>query len=313
MRLVDAMVKRSSLKFAGLHHRTLRAYKAALDRFLSYLNRRKLRVNRPHRLDAELAEFIDRAYQEGDPMSYSGHLLSAIKRFHPSLRMELPISSQYFRNWQRCYRPTRAVPADWALVEAMMARACEWGYPQLALLLGLGFNALLRTSEMMSLTHRHLLPHALSKGMSVIIPTSKTSQGNPQVVLVLDRQLISFAKSLLRDSEELLWPCGPYRFRQVFGQLLQSLGFQQGDYSPYSLRRGGCTWYFQSSLSLDLTVARGRWSCGRTAKQYIDEGTAQLAQVHWTRRQRSLIKAARTSFANLRLRQDGKKWKRRRR
>ena len=73
------------LKFAGLRPRTLRAYRTALDRFLNHVKRRRLDIAKPHRLDRQLAEFIDLSYQEGEPMSYSGHLLSAIKRFHPEL------------------------------------------------------------------------------------------------------------------------------------------------------------------------------------------------------------------------------------
>ena len=97
-------------------------------------------------------------------MSYSGHLLSALKRFHPALRLELPIASQYFRNWQRCYVPSRALPAHWELVEAMMGLAHAQGFHEFALLLALGFNAMLRTSEMLSLTHQHLVPPSSWQG-----------------------------------------------------------------------------------------------------------------------------------------------------
>ena len=303
--------RKKSLKFAGLHPRTLRAYRTALDRFLCHIKKKRLNINRPHRLDKELAEFIDLAYQEGEPMSYSGHLLSAIKRFHPVLRLELPVASQYYRNWQRCYTPQRAIPASWALVEAMMGLAYNCSCPQLALLLGLGFNALLRTSEMLSLTHRHVVVHHQRKGMSVIIPGSKTSQGNPQVVLVTDCYLISCAQRVLRpDSQSLLWSSGAHTFRKAFAYLLQRLGFQPHDYTPYSLRRGGSTWYFQHSLSLDATMARGRWQCSRTAKQYVDEGTAQLAQVQWESNQRAKVRAARKLFTQVRLRQNDRKRKR---
>ena len=303
-------MKRSkrSLQYAGLHPRTLRAYRTALDRFLKHVQRKRLSISKPWKLDQQVAEFIDLSYQEGEPMSYSGHLLSALKRFHPALRLELPIASQYFRNWQRCYVPSRALPAHWELVEAMMGLAHAQGFHEFALLLALGFNAMLRTSEMLSLTHQHLVPHRHGKGMSLIIPGSKTSQGNPQVLLVLDAELIGYATSLRRPGERsLLWPGGPHRFRQLFAALLRRLGFAEDDYTPYSLRRGGATWFFQSSLSLDATVARGRWSCSKTAKQYIDEGTFQLAHVSFTPVQRSRIRTWRLNF--LRLRQGGRKRK----
>ena len=98
----------------------------------------------------------------------------------------------------------------------------------------------------------------------------------------MDPTLIAYASSLRQPGDKsLLWPEGPHRFRQLFASFLRQLGFAEDDYTPYSLRRGGATWFFQTSLSLDATIARGRWSCGKTAKQYIDEGTYQLAQVNY--------------------------------
>ena len=154
-------------------------------------------------------------------MSYSGHLLSALKRFHPSLRLELPVASQYFRNRQRCYVPSRAVPAHWELVEAMMGLSHVQGYREFALLVAIGFNATLRTSEMLSLSHQHIVLHRQGRGMSIIIPGSKTSQGNPQVILVLDESLIAYAASLIQPQEKgLIWSEGPRQFRQLFAKLL---------------------------------------------------------------------------------------------
>ena len=57
--------------------------------------------------------------------------------------------------------------------------------------------------------------------MSIIIPGSKTSQGNPQVILVLDESLIAYAASLIQPQEKgLIWSEGPRQFRQLFAKLL---------------------------------------------------------------------------------------------
>ena len=182
--------------------------------------------------------------------------------------------------------------------------------PLFALLLALSFNALLRTSEALSLTHRHLAFHPGNTHLSVIIPGSKTSQGNPQVILVGDPQLVSLARALVvPNSSVLLWDRGPHLFCKLFAATLQKLAFGAQDYSPYSLRRGGTTWYFQSCLSLDATIARGRWSCQKTAKVYIDEGTSQLAHVYWSASQRRLVHYWRNECCAMRLRQGGRKRK----
>ena len=305
------MRRKLSLKFAGLHPRTLRAYRTALDRFLKFTRKSKLPVKKPSQLDQQLAEFIDNAYQDGEPISYAGHLLSAIKRFHPPLRLALPTATQFFRNWQRCYTPSRAIPASWELVEAMMGVALHKGQFTAALLFALGFHCMLRTSELLALSHRHVLLHRVNSAASIIIPGSKTSQGNPQVILVEDVKLVSFAAAIISSgSGALLWSTGAHRFRAFFASCLEECGFGPQDYTPYSLRRGGSTWWFQASLSLDLVVARGRWQCSKTARQYIDEGTCQLAHVQWSRRQRRLVAHWRDHCGNFRLRQQGKKRKR---
>lgn len=236
------MKPKRSLRFAGLHPRTLRAYRTAIDRFLKFVRRRHLRISRPRQLDRQIAEFIDVSYQEGEPLSYAGHLLSAVKRFHPQLRLELPEASQFLRNWQRCYVPQRALPASWSLVEALMGYAFQRGEDYMGLLLGLGFCCLLRTSEMLAITHHHLVFHPRQKGLSVILPGSKTSQGNPQVLLVEDPWLVSLLRAKTSPtSTELLWPDGPHAFRALFAQLLEDAGFGPHDYTPYALRRGGAT------------------------------------------------------------------------
>lgn len=114
--------KRMHLKFVGLQPRTLRAYRLALGSFLKFIQRQSIHSLSPSSLDRFLAEFINHGYQEGDPISYAGHLLSAIKRFHPELRLKLPRASQYYRNWVKAYTPARALPASWELVEAMIDR-----------------------------------------------------------------------------------------------------------------------------------------------------------------------------------------------
>ena len=298
------MKPKRSLRYAGLHPRTLRAYRAAIDRFLKFVNRRHLKISRPHQLDRQIAEFIDVSYQEGEPLSYSGHLLSAVKRFHPQLRLELPEASQFLRNWQRCYVPQRALPASWALVEGLMGFAFRRGEVCMGLLLGLGFCCLLRTSEMLAITHHHLVFHPRQKGLSVILPGSKTSQGNPQVLFVEDPQLVAMAKSIASPtSTQLLWDQGPHAFRALFSRLLEDAGFGPSDYTPYALRRGGATWWFQHTLSIDAVVARGRWACPRTAKSYVDEGTMQLANVTWTKVQCRRVRNGQQFCSQVRLHQ----------
>lgn len=300
--------RKSHLKYVGLQPRTLRAYHQALDSFLQFLQRRRLDTMRPSHLDRRLAEFINIAYQEGEPLAYSGHLLSAIKRFHPELRLKLPVSSQYYRNWSKAHVPVRALPASWELVEAMVGVALHDRQPRLGLLLALSFHAMLRTSEMMALTKDHIMFHDQHQSLSVVIPSSKTSQGNPQVLQVTDAMLLSMARASISTLSKgrLLWSQGPHAFRRRFQQLLQRLGFAPSSYHPYSLRRGGATWWYNTTLSLDSTVVRGRWANQKTCRIYVDTGTMQLAHLTWTPKQVQRIRKWHLKGAKLRLRQSQK-------
>ena len=67
-----------------------------------------------------------------EPLLYAGHFLSALMRFRPELGLLLPKASQLFHKWQRCYVPTRAVPASWELVEGLVGIALHRGLDQLA-------------------------------------------------------------------------------------------------------------------------------------------------------------------------------------
>ena len=91
-----------------------------------------------------------------------------------------------------------------------MGFAFQRGEPALALLLALGFVCLLRTAEMLALTHHHVVFHPGRRSLSVIFPGSKTSHGNPQVWVVDDGDLVALALTIVRPrSKSLLWPQGP--------------------------------------------------------------------------------------------------------
>ena len=229
--LAWTITKRTHLKFAGLQRRSLAAYNLALKRFMSFARKSPNKLRSAKDLDFTLAEYLNSMYQEGDPVSSGGHTLSAIKRFLPDLRLSLPISSQYHRNWQRTHRPIRAVPISWELLRAMATVAWSQGAPQVALMLFVGFNCFLRTSEFLSLQYCHLLPHKSKHEVAVVIPFSKTSNGNAQVLIVKDANIWALATHLVsvKPPNSLLWAGTPHEFRKLWGTILTYF-----DHSPLS-------------------------------------------------------------------------------
>ena len=155
-----------------------------------------------------------------------------------------------------------------------------------------GFFCFLRTAEMLSMQVLHVIPHVAAQRLTIIIPFSKTSNGNPQVVTCDEPRVFQLALTVLRarGKQDYLWPGTPANFRSFWMALLQVVGFSASDYTPYGIRRGGATWFFHVTASMDSTLHRGRWACARTAKMYIDQGTLSMAKFLWSRAQRRLVR-----------------------
>lgn len=95
MKRAEGSRKKLSLRYAGLRAATVRAYHRAISDFLKFAKKKSVTMLKTSHLDACAAEYLDMLFQEGDPISYGGHLLSALKRFHPQLRHRLPIATQF--------------------------------------------------------------------------------------------------------------------------------------------------------------------------------------------------------------------------
>ena len=71
----------------------------------------------------------------------------------------------------------------------------------------------------------------------------------------------------------------PAHWRGLFVQAITALGLADWGFRPYSLRRGGATWWFARHHSLDRILLQGRWSAPKTAKIYFNEGLAVMAEM----------------------------------
>ena len=114
----------------------------------------------------------------------------------------------------------------------MIGRGLARQEPQLGLLLGLAFHGMLRTSEMLAITHAHAMVHESHSALSVVLPKAKTSVGNPQVLQVDDPTLVGMAAATgpRNNKADLLWQKGHSAFRETFQALLQDLGFPGRSY-----------------------------------------------------------------------------------
>ena len=86
----------------------------------------------------------------------------------------------------------------------------------------------------------------------------------------------------------------------LFKQLLCHFDIDNLKYNLYSLRRGGCTFFFFESGSLDLTVEVGRWSDSATARIYIyiQNAAAESAEISLSARQSQMLNESAKALKN---------------
>ena len=166
--------------------------------------------------------------------------------------------------------------AGWAL--------CHGQLPLAACVLA-GFHLCLRTGEVLGINRALVQFDRDGKGV-ISLPWTKTAaQKGARENITIDDQYVGVGmhRQLSIDPGGKLWPGSLPAFHSAFKEALSAVGCSHLKLSPYSLRRGGATHEFMQSADLARVMLRGRWSSARTAKIYIEDGAAVLAEMNYPR------------------------------
>ena len=95
---------------------------------------------------------------------------------------------------------------------------------------------------------------------------------------VKDKWLVPRLRRVIRDSPrgKLLLGVTPRKFRDCWTVARKRI-LLPGNFTPYSLRRGGATCLFQHSGSYSKVAERGRWSTEKAMRMYVNQALADLA------------------------------------
>ena len=147
-----------------------------------------------------------------------------------------------------------------------------------------GFYAILRTGELLEIQKRHI-SFSVQSGVAVItLGFTKGGKrlGVSESVTLTHELAIRFLRRwmcLSHDTQK--FSTSPARWRSIFADGIKELKLSDFEFRPYSLRRGGATWYFSRYGSLDKVMVMGRWQAARTARLYLNESLATLAEMHF--------------------------------
>lgn len=153
---------------------------------------------------------------------------------------------------------------------------------QFGLSLLVGFFGLLRTGELFDVDASSIYMTGPSQGAVISLGLTKGAKrtGAAESVTLYVKEVLKKLwqwKQVARQHEPLV-PSSS-RWRKLFSRCIDELHLSSFGFRPYSLRRGGATFWFHRHGSFDKLLILGRWQASRTARIYLNEGLAMLAEM----------------------------------
>ena len=152
--------------------------------------------------------------------------------------------------------------------------------PEFGLSLRVAFFGLLR--ELLSLRAKDIFipgpkgPAVLSLGLT----KGGARQGAAESVTLHERSILpALWKWKQSATPSQFLTVKPHAWRALFAKANEALRLNDLHFRPYSLRRGGATFWFNQHGSFDRLLVQGRWAAARTARVYLNDGLAQLADM----------------------------------
>ena len=272
-----------SLRELTVQPATKARYNRAVDEFLHFLKTNKIILPKQrHQLDPLVCDFLEHLWSSGYGRAIASDTVAGLQDQDAKLKGHLPGAWRLLKTWSINEIPNRAPPLPEHVLHAMAGWAFFHGHASFGVSLLLGFYAMLRTGELLALKANHLYCEGSQSKVVVSLGLTKGGkrQGAAESCVVGYDMVVKFTKQWKSIAAPTAgFASSPARWRSLFNQSLESLHLQHFDFRPYSLRRGGATWWFNRHHSLDKILLQGRWQAPKTARIYINDGLAVLAEL----------------------------------
>ena len=255
-------------------------YLAAASRILQFWQESNSAPNCWDDFDTRVCLWLEHVYADGLPKGYASDGLAALQHFLPEICGKLRHSWRLLKTWHKIEPPLRVLPISPVMIAGMAGLCVQLGWCRPAAALLVGFDCLLRPGEIYNLRIRDIT--WASGKATLTLRNTKTGQrkGAEEMIFcesALATRWLRVASRGLHPDDFLLDRPAKH-FRQLFFNLLEHLCIA-GHLSLYSLRRGGATWHFMTVRSMEATLVRGRWQSSSTARIYLQDAAATLADL----------------------------------
>ena len=240
-------------------------------------------------LDGALADYGQHMWRTGGSQHAFAETLNGVRHRHNHVRRRLGGAWSVRTAWEHMEPGENRTPIPPVLARALVVLCLIWGWPVLAALLMLGFEAALRPGDLLFLERGDLRFRGEhgddSDALYVVLRHSKTARlrgARWQHVRVCDPAVIALMYGAFGA-----WPLDAQLFRyagppaargrkmaayvQALCAALQVPYGEQAGFTLGGLRAGGVTALFQRHGDLDMVRWRGRWDDQRTMEHYIQE------------------------------------------
>lgn len=168
-----------------------------------------------------------------------------------------------FTYWLINEVPCRAPPLPEHLVKTMAGWFSFKGHYSFGILFLVGFYSMLRTGEIVNLRSSSIISGPRDKQILISLGLTKAGkrQGAAESVMLDFQPVVLLAKrwkSLVSPSATFVLFSA--KWRTLFSKYLSALNLEAFNFRPYSLRRGGATFWFSKHHSLDRLLIQGRWA-----------------------------------------------------
>ena len=258
-------------------------YDKALTAFLQFLRNNNLQLpTQRDRIDCLAAEYLEHLWCTGAGRGLASDTLAALQDQNPRLKGLLQTSWRLLKTWHAHEIPNRAPPFPEYILHCLVGWALLKKDLSFAVSLLVGFYGMLRTGELLDIQKNHI-SFSVQSGVAVITlgyTKGGKRMGVSESITLTHENAIKFLKQWLSLATPAQKFCTSHaRWRARFSEALNDLQLSEFEFRPYSLRRGGATWYFTKLGSLDRVMVMGRWQAARTARLYLNEGLATLAEM----------------------------------
>ena len=285
---------------------TLKRYKASFDSFVKFY--RPLRLedsgSLADRVDLSMVHYLEVLWQEGEGKTVAEYCYASTLHFAPILKGKIPCALRLLNGWRRLELPARAAPLSLDMLLCLCAVFLLWGFLDESLCLLIGFDLFLRTGELTNLRRNSFTVSDTEDSAVITLDDTKTVKKKIaacESLVIRDPFVLKAVRLLLRDDRQLLsgdrvMRLSPAQFNRVFVAAIKFLKWNDLGVKPYSVRRGGATLHFRTHGNMASTILRGRWQSSRTARIYIEDGMATLAQLQLSMEQLNDVRSLRSHF-----------------